>query len=635
MLGGFRLGNVSPLSTAASINPAVLNGHDIVCFSSIDWQFIWQGHQEIMSTLAANGNRVLFVENTGVRAPSLKDLPRVRDRIRNWRRGTKGFRVERDNLFIYSPLLLPFPYSSLVRVINRTLFVRALRRWMRAAGFARPIVWTFLPTPLVREIIPLLDPVASVYYCIDDFASSSPAARRIAGSEEQLFRDVDLVFVTSEKLRARAAQFSRHVTLFPFGVSMRKFERVRTAPNQIPPDLAALPRPIVGYVGGVHRWVDFDLLRETARRMPATTFVLVGPLQVEHDPSEGISNLHMFGKRSHDDVPRYIKGFDVGIVPYLRSEYTSNVYPTKLNEYFAMGIPVVSTDLPEIRRFNAKHGSRVSVADTAEEFVAAITDSLQPRSDDERAIRIDVARSNSWESRIADMSVLVRETLAEKRSRREPWEVTLKRMYRRARGRVAAMWLAAAVVYVALFHTSLVWTLAEPLRVSAQPERADAVVVLAGGMGESGQAGGGYQERVKTAVDMYKAGYAPNMVFVSGYTFAFKEAEIMRDLALASGVPASAIVLETDAANTYDGIVHVSGRLRDHGWHHVLLVSSPYHMRRALAVWAAQAPDMQVVPMPVPVSQFYAHDRGAKLEQIRGIAQEYAALGYYWVKGWI
>ena len=140
---------------------------------------------------------------------------------------------------------------------------------------------------------------------------------------------------------------------------------------------------------------------------------------------------------------------------------------------------------------------------------------------------------------------------------------------------------------------------------------------------------------MKTAVDMYKAGYAPNMVFVSGYTFAFKEAEIMRDLALSLGVPGSAIVLETDAANTIDGIMHVSVMLRAHGWRHVLLVSSPYHMRRALAVWAAQAPDVQVVPTPVPLSQFYAHERGAKTEQIRGIAQEYAALAYYWAKGWI
>jgi uncharacterized SAM-binding protein YcdF (DUF218 family)/glycosyltransferase involved in cell wall biosynthesis len=613
----------------------VLHGHDIVCFSSIDWQFIWQGHQEIMSTLAANGNRVLFVENTGVRAPSLRDLPRVRDRVRNWWRGTKGFRVERENLFIYSPLLLPFPYSTVVRVLNRALLSRAMRRWMRAAGFGRPIVWTFLPTPLVREIIPRLDPIVSVYYCIDDFASSSPAARRITQSEEQLFRDADLVFVTSEKLRQRAARFNSRVSLFPFGVSLKKFERVRTAPDQIPADLAALPRPIVGYVGGIHQWMDFDLLRETARRMPDTSFVMVGPLQVEQDPSAGLPNLHLLGKRSHDDVPRYIKGFDVGIVPYRRSEYTDNVYPTKLNEYFAMGIPVVSTDLPEIRRFNAEHGLRVSIADGPEQFAAALDRALQPSSAQERADRIDVAASNSWEARIREMSALIDRAVEEKRSRREPWEVTLKRLYRRARGRVLATWVTAAVAYVVLFYTSFIWHVAEPLRITETPRQADAVVVLAGGVGESGQAGGGYQERVKKAVDLYDAGYAPELVFVSGYAFSFKEAEIMRDLAVSLGVPETAITLQTRAANTYDGIVNTRETLRQHGWDRVLLVSSPYHMRRALLVWRKQAPDIEVVATPVAYTQFYTHDRGASVEQIRGILQEYAGIAYYWSKGWI
>src|SRR5207237_1183692 len=170
---------------------------DIVCISSIDWDFIWQGHQEIMSTLAAQGHRVLFVENTGVRAPRARDLPRVRQRIRNWWRGTKGFREERPNLFVYSPLLLPLPYSRVARWINRFVLMRALRRWMRATGFFRPIVWTFLPTPLALDLLREVDPQLTIYYCIDDLASSSIGARRIVPHEERLFREADLVFVTS------------------------------------------------------------------------------------------------------------------------------------------------------------------------------------------------------------------------------------------------------------------------------------------------------------------------------------------------------------------------------------------------------------------------------------------------------
>ena len=98
-----------------------LAGERVVCISSIDWDFNWQGHHEIMAALASEGSRVLFVENTGVRAPELRDLPRLARRLRNWRLGAGGLRTERANLSIYSPLLLPFPYSPAARRINRTL----------------------------------------------------------------------------------------------------------------------------------------------------------------------------------------------------------------------------------------------------------------------------------------------------------------------------------------------------------------------------------------------------------------------------------------------------------------------------------------------------------------------------------
>ncbi|PYM03874.1 MAG: hypothetical protein DMD82_15995, partial [Candidatus Rokuibacteriota bacterium] len=88
----------------------MLRGRDIVCISSIDWDFIWQGHQQIMSTLAAQGNRVLFIENTGVRPPRLQDFHRLRHRVEQWWRSTKGFRREREDLYVFSPLIVPFPY---------------------------------------------------------------------------------------------------------------------------------------------------------------------------------------------------------------------------------------------------------------------------------------------------------------------------------------------------------------------------------------------------------------------------------------------------------------------------------------------------------------------------------------------
>ena len=607
---------------------------DVVCISSIDWDFIWQGHQEIMSRLAADGHRVLFVENTGVRSPNMRDLPRVRRRIRNWWRGTKGFREERPNLFVYSPLVLPWPYLSVSRWFNRFVLMRAIRRWMRTTGFSQPIAWTFLPTPLARDLIAALDPQLTIYYCIDDLASSSAGARRIAASEERLFKDADLVFVTSERLRERAARLSGHVHLFPFGVSLERFDAVRRGTEPAPADLQALKRPVVGYVGGLHQWVDQELLAAVATAMPDATFAFVGPEQTDVSTLRRCPNVQLLGTRTHDELPKYVKAFDVGIVPYRLTEYTANVYPTKLNEYLAMGIPVVATDLPEIRRFNATHGAVVGVAADAPAFSCAIRAALNDSSAPDVARRIAVAAENSWASRIAAMNTLIDSAL-ERRSAQVGWDERLRRVYRRTRRQAAIVALVLATAYVTVYETNTLWWLAKPLKIVASPVTADAIVVFAGGVGESGRAGGGAQERIKQAVDLYKAGYAPFLILSSGYVYSFHEAEAMRALAIDQGVPSSAIALEESSTNTYQNVRYVDAILKDHRWRRILLVSSPYHMRRAVMVWHKQAPDVEVVATPSLQSQFYDHGRGATLEQVRGILQEYVAIFAYWRRGWL
>ncbi len=608
--------------------------HDIICISSIDWDFIWQGHQEIMSRLAADGHRVLFVENTGVRQIRMRDLGRVRHRIRNWWRGTKGFRRERPNLFVYSPIVLPLPYSRVAGWINRKLMLRSLSRWMGATGFSRPIAWTFLPTPLARELIARLDPSLTIYHCVDEFASSSTDARRIVESEEQLFRSADLVFVTSERLRERASRYSERVHLFPSGVSLETFA-VGDRERAIPADVASLPRPIVGYVGGLHQWVDQDLIAGTAALMPEASFVMVGPPQTDLVRLKHMPNVHLLGQRPHAEVPAYVSAFDVALVPYRITDYTANVYPAKMTEYLAMGKPVVSTDLEEVRRFNREHGDVVRIASDPGAFAAAIRAESSPASADVIARRIDVAKANGWDRRVQAMTALVDEAAAAKNSGERGWEDRLRRVYAIARRGTAQGVLALVLAYVLLFQTPLLWWVASPLQVAAPPQSADAIVVFAGGVGESGKAGGGFTERVMQAVALYHGGLATHLVFSSGYVFTSREAELMRAVAVDNDVPAGAIVLEESAKNTYENVELTNRILKDRGWRRILLVSSPYHMRRATLTWRKVAPEIEVVPAPVPESQFYAHTRGASLEQIRGILHEYAALASYWWKDWI
>ena len=603
---------------------------NILCISSIDWEFNWQGHQEVMSALAAEGSRVLFVENTGVRAARLSDLPRLKRRLRNWWSGTKGFRQEQPNLYVYSPIVLPFPHSSLARWLNRALLVRSLNRWSRATHFGRPIIWTFLPTRLVVDLIDSLDPRLVVYYCIADFEQLTSQPRALARSERMLLDRTDVVFVQGEELRQRCLPHS-NVHVFPFGVNVSIFNQNVAAL----PEAALLKHPVVGYVGGLHRHVDLDLMERIARETEGT-LLLVGPVQIDARRLEQLPNVVFTGPQPHARVPGFVKCFDVGIVPYAQNDYTRTVYPTKMNEYLAMGIPVVTTDLPEIRAFSEANGGVVDVAPSADAFVEAVRAAVGDPSKADAERRITIARQHSWPSRIAEMSALTDAALKLREANEERWDVRLKRYYRNARRRAARTAVIVCASYLLLFHTPALWLVAQPLLVASPPEPADAIVVFGGGVGESGRANNSsYQDRVRHAVDLYEAGFASEIVFSSGFVYLFREAEVMKALAAAQGVPETSIVLETRAGSTRDNVLFVRDIALAQNWRRVLLVSSSYHMRRATLTWQKLAPDIAVVPTPARESQYYAHGFGASFEQVRGIAQEYAALLYYWANGWI
>jgi uncharacterized SAM-binding protein YcdF (DUF218 family)/glycosyltransferase involved in cell wall biosynthesis len=605
-------------------------GRNILCFSSIDWEFNWQGHQEVMAALAEQGNRVLFIENTGVRVPRLSDYPRLKRRVLNWWKGTKGFRQERRNLYVYSPVVLPFPHSRFARWINRALLSAALQRWCRAAHFGRPIVWTFLPTALVVDLLDRLDPALVVYYCIADFAQLTTNPRALARSERKLLDRADVVFAQGEELRQRCLPHP-NVHIFPFGVNLSVFRREVPAA----PELDGLKRPIVGYVGGLHRHVDMELLDRLASRIEGT-LVAVGPTQTHTNGLEARPNVFFAGPQPHSRVPEFVKGFDVAVIPYALTNYTRTVYPTKMNEYLAMGVPVVTTDLPEVRKFAESYGDVVHVTSTHQAFVTAVQQAAGERSAEDEERRVAAARANSWAYRIVEMTALMDAARERREQREELWDAALLRLYRNARRRTIPAATAILAIYLVLFQSPALWVIASPLLVTAPPEPADAIVVLGGGVGESGVvASGSYEERVRRAVDLYQDKLARTIVFSSAYSYLFNEAEVMKALATNQGIPASDILVETRAGSTRDNVLRVRDIAEREGWRRVLLVSSPYHMRRAVLTWEKLAPNVAVISTPVVQSRFYAHGLGASASQIRGIAHEYAAIAYYWMNGWI
>ena len=234
------------------------------------------------------------------------------------------------------------------------------------------------------------------------------------------------------------------------------------------------------------------------------------------------------------------------------------------------------------------------------------------------------------------MSKVMTQRLQEtEQMRNTQWSELLQRHSRAALRRALRLVMGCSVLYLGLFHTPALWWLASPLKIVEPPDRADVIVVFAGGVGESGKAGQGYEERVQYAVTLYQHQYAPRIVFSSGYTFALKETDVMKALAISMGVPETALLVEHEAGNTFENVVFTHHMLQEHGWHKALLVSSPYHMRRALQVWRKQAPEIAVIATPIPVSRFYGNESGVAWRHVQAILHEYIGMLYYWWKGYL
>ena len=409
----------------------MFTGHDVVLISSIDWEFNWQGHQEIATRLAAAGNRVLYIENMGVRTPRLHDARRVVQRFFHWAGSLPdgGVRQVSPGLYVCSPLILP-PFGSATRChVNRRVLFPFLLRAVERLHFKPDVIWTFLPTDTATDLVRVFRKTQSVvvYYCIADFAELSPH-HEILSSEHLTIELSDVIFAQCQELAERCSIAGRKAHVFPFGVNMSRFanEKLRSngsaqsatgipSPCSTSTFMSELPRPVIGYVGGIHKYVDTQMLAAMARARPDWSWVLVGPSQTSVRELKRIPNIYLAGPKAHRELPQYIRDFDVGIVPYKSNGYTATVVPTKINEYLAVGKPVVSTDLPEVIAFNNRHDTIITSPNHASQFIASIEKALSASTETEVINRRQtVAALNDWDGYFERMTELIERALDEK-----------------------------------------------------------------------------------------------------------------------------------------------------------------------------------------------------------------------------
>ena len=362
-------------------------GEVVFSYSQVMWDEVWQRPQEFAWRLSA-GHPVVFVAPVQVHR-WLFTLGR------RWK-PVQVFREGRD-LVVLSPLVFSGHYKSgPVFALNSLLLAALGRAWLRDATVVRAVV----NTPFADQVVDAMFFLGGerdrrlgrmMFDFIDDFAAfewAPPGGRRM---EQRLLGRSDVVITGTNELLEQVRPAAPGAEFIPCGVDFELFGT--EAPE--PADLAPLPRPIIGYFGSISERIDTVLISRLADEFPGATLLMVGPVHLDAESTPRAPNIHYTGLRPHDALPGYARRFAVGLIPFRITPATLKLNPVKTLEYLAAGVPVVSTEIPDVVRF---FGGVVRIAEDHDRFVAHVRETLSVVDEARRDRGVAMARGASWQA---------------------------------------------------------------------------------------------------------------------------------------------------------------------------------------------------------------------------------------------
>jgi UDP-galactopyranose mutase len=363
------------------------SSYAILCFSHLRWDFVFQRPQHLFSRFAKHRD-VLFIEE-----PVHYD-------------GEPRFVVaeRREGVRVAVPHL---PHDVAPKATDNLLkkLVDDLLRQERIENF---VAWYY--TPMMLAWSEHLRPLAVVYDCMDELSAFKDAPAELRTREAELFSLADLVFTGGRSLYEAKREQHGSVYCFPSSIDVQHFGRALTI-DADPADQEGIARPRIGFFGVIDERTNIQLLRDIATLRRDWQFVMLGPVvKIDENDLPRLPNIHYLGGKSYDELPEYIAGWDVAMMPFAMNDSTRFISPTKTPEYLAAGRPVVSTPIQDVVRPYGEAGL-VRIAASAEKFVEAIQAALDEDATGRRRKADEFLETRSWDRTFAAMSELIDEAV--------------------------------------------------------------------------------------------------------------------------------------------------------------------------------------------------------------------------------
>jgi glycosyltransferase involved in cell wall biosynthesis len=361
---------------------------NFLVMSHLRWDFVFQRPQHLL-TRCCKTNRVFFWEEPVFDAT---------EAYLEHRTGTTGVHV-----------LLPHLPEGLDEQENHTLQQALLDEFLINLNSKDLVLWYYTPSALsFSRHVPAK---AVVYDCMDELSAFRGAPPGLRAAEAELFSRADLVFTGGQTLFQSKRPRHHSVHCFPSSIDRKFFSQARDIHGDVP-EQAGIAHPRLGFCGVIDERLDIELLDAVARARPAWQFIMIGPVvKIALADLPQHSNIHYLGAKEYQQLPSYLAGWDVGLLPFALNESTRFISPTKTPEYLAAGLPVVSTPITDVVNPYGSEGL-VEIAATPEEFIGAIEKALPTKESRVRRARVDAfLGKNSWDLTWSRMSKLIAEVL--------------------------------------------------------------------------------------------------------------------------------------------------------------------------------------------------------------------------------
>lgn len=324
------------------------SSYDLICFSHLRWNFVFQRPQHLLSR-CARSRRVFYVEEP------------------IFGQGSPRLEVTQDPATLVN-VVVPHLPEHLEPKAREAEQARLVGELAATHALENPVVWFY--TPMALPLATRLTPSAVVYDCMDELSAFKGAPPELLSREAQLLALADVVFTGGQALFEAKKHLHHNIYPFPSSVDVPHFAAARVAQPD-PQDQAAISGPRLGFFGVIDERMDLELVDSVARERPEWQLILLGPV-CKIDPAElpRRPNIHYLGSKSYAELPGYIAGWDVALLPFAKNESTRFISPTKTPEYLAAGKPVVSTSIRDVvRPYSFLDLARI--ADTPSAFIAA------------------------------------------------------------------------------------------------------------------------------------------------------------------------------------------------------------------------------------------------------------------------